>query len=82
MSTMKKYEGDRRVSFLDKEAARWLCEEAPAIEDGLCLGRFHADLEAEGVKYYNPTENGSEGSFKKFLESLEKSYAGSGDKKG
>ena len=38
------------------------------------------NLEAEGVKYYRPTENGSEGSFKKFLESLEKSYAG--NKKG
>ena len=49
MSTMKKYEGERRVSFLDKEAARWLLEKAPAIEDGLCLGRFHADLAAEGV---------------------------------
>ncbi|MDY3239288.1 MAG: replication-associated recombination protein A [Anaerovoracaceae bacterium] len=32
------------------------------------------NLEAEGVKYYQPTENGSESSFKKFLESLEKSY--------
>ena len=31
------------------------------------------NLEAEGVKYYQPTENGSEASFKKFLESLEKS---------
>jgi len=38
------------------------------------------NLEAEGVRYYQPTENGSEGSFKKFLESLEKSYAG--NKKG
>lgn len=38
------------------------------------------NLEAEGVKYYKPTENGSEGSFKKFLESLEKLYAR--DKKG
>ena len=52
MSTMKKYEGDRQVSFLDKEAARWLREEAPAIEDGLCLARFHADLEADGVKVW------------------------------
>ena len=52
MSTMKKYEGDRRVSFLDKKAARWLREEAPAIEDGLCLARFHADLEADGVKVW------------------------------
>lgn len=32
------------------------------------------NLEAAGVKYYYPTENGSEGSFKKFLESLEKKY--------
>ena len=27
-----------------------------------------------GVKYYEPTENGSEASFKKFLESLEEKY--------
>ncbi|MEG0924907.1 MAG: replication-associated recombination protein A [Anaerovoracaceae bacterium] len=31
-------------------------------------------LYKEGVKYYNPTNNGSEGSFKKFLESLEEMY--------
>lgn len=49
MSEMKKHEGDRQVSFLDKEAARWLREEAPAMEDGLCLSRFHADVEAEGA---------------------------------
>ena len=49
MSEMKKYEGDRKVSFLDKEAARWLQGDAREIEDGLCLGRFHADFEAEGV---------------------------------
>ena len=30
------------------------------------------NLHKEGVKYYNPTENGKEGAFKKFLESLEK----------
>ena len=29
-------------------------------------------LYKEGVKYYKPTENGSEASFKKYLESLEK----------
>lgn len=40
------------------------------------------NLEAEGVKYYHPTENGSEGSFKKFLESLERSYATAGSKAG
>ncbi|HKM28333.1 MAG TPA: replication-associated recombination protein A [Anaerovoracaceae bacterium] len=32
------------------------------------------NLYKEGVKYYVPTENGSEGSFKKFLESLEETY--------
>lgn len=32
------------------------------------------NLMTEGVKYYRPTENGSEASFKKFLESLEKIY--------
>lgn len=30
------------------------------------------DLYREGVKYYNPTENGKEGAFKKFLEALRK----------
>ena len=30
------------------------------------------NLHREGVKYYKPTENGSEGSFKKYLESLER----------
>lgn len=38
------------------------------------------NLEAQKVKYYRPTENGSEASFKKFLESLENSY--DRDKKG
>lgn len=37
----------REVSFIDSETARWLREEAP--EDGLCLKRFHADYEVEGV---------------------------------
>ena len=30
------------------------------------------DLYREGVRYYEPTENGSEGSFKKYLEELER----------
>ncbi len=30
------------------------------------------NLHREGVKYYEPTENGKEGAFKRFLESLEK----------
>lgn len=30
------------------------------------------NLYKEGVKYYEPTENGKEGAFKKFLESLKK----------
>lgn len=34
------------------------------------------NLYREGVKYYKPTENGSERSFKKFLEELEKKYRG------
>ena len=37
----------REISFIDSETARWLREEAP--EDGLCLKRFHADYELEGV---------------------------------
>ena len=49
MSEVKKHEGDRQVSFIDKDTARWLREEAPGITDGLCLARFHADLEAEGA---------------------------------
>lgn len=32
------------------------------------------NLYNEGVKYYEPTGNGSEGSFKKFLEGLEEKY--------
>ena len=32
------------------------------------------NLYQEGVKYYEPTGNGSEGSFKKFLEGLEEKY--------
>lgn len=32
------------------------------------------NLYREGIKYYEPTSNGSEGSFKKFLESLEEKY--------
>lgn len=32
------------------------------------------NLYREGAKYYEPTSNGSEGSFKKFLESLEEMY--------
>lgn len=32
------------------------------------------NLYREGTRYYKPTENGSEGSFKKFLEGLEKKY--------
>lgn len=34
------------------------------------------NLYREKVKYYEPTSNGSEGSFKKFLESLEEKYGG------
>ena len=32
------------------------------------------NLYREKIKYYEPTSNGSEGSFKKFLESLEEKY--------
>jgi putative ATPase len=34
------------------------------------------NLYREGVRYYQPTENGSEASFKKFLEGLEEKYGG------
>ena len=30
------------------------------------------NLYKEGVKYYKPTENGSEAAFKKYLESLQR----------
>ena len=49
---MKKFEGDRAVSFLDADAAKWLHETAAAegaLEDGLCLARFHADHIVPGV---------------------------------
>ena len=35
------------VSFIDAEVKKWLDEKAP--EDGLCLGRFHADFTVEGL---------------------------------
>ncbi len=57
MST--KYEGDRAVSFLDAEAARWLEEDAPAegaLEDGLCLARFHADHVVSGAAEWQAGE--------------------------
>lgn len=38
------------------------------------------NLYREGKRYYNPTDNGSESSFKKFLEGLEMIYER--DKKG
>ena len=38
------------------------------------------NLREEGVKYYKPTENGSEASFKKFLEGLEKLYEADRDR--
>lgn len=34
------------------------------------------NLYREGVQYYKPTENGSEKSFKKFLEDLKEKYGG------
>ena len=48
----EKYGKDREVSFIDSKVARWLKEEAPA--DGLCLARFHADIEMEGVAGWQP----------------------------
>lgn len=50
----KKREGSRAVSFIDKETAAWLHregsqQEGSQQEDGLCLARFHADIEADGV---------------------------------
>ena len=32
------------------------------------------NLHAEGVRYYEPSENGSEANFKRFLEELRKKY--------
>jgi len=45
----------------------------PHAYGGYVKQRYLPDnLYKEGVKYYNPTSNGSESSFKKYLESLEK----------
>lgn len=38
-----------QVSFIDTETKKWLDEQAP--EDGLCLGKFHADIEVDGLQY-------------------------------
>ena len=54
MGDRKKHEGDRAVSFLDTNAAKYLRQDASAIGDGLCLARFHADFEAEGVSGWQP----------------------------
>ena len=45
----------------------------PHDYDGYVKQQYLPDnLHAQNVKYYKPTENGSEASFKKYLESLEK----------
>lgn len=44
----EKYKGDREVSFIDKDVAKWLEENKPNPK-GLCLGRFHADLVVEDL---------------------------------
>ena len=49
MSEVMKYEGDRKVSFIDRKVSRWLREDAAEMEDGLCLARFHADYEVAGA---------------------------------
>lgn len=37
-----------QVSFIDTETKKWLDEQAP--EDGLCLRKFHADIEVDGLR--------------------------------
>lgn len=55
MGDVKKYEGDRQVSFIDAKAAAWLAAvlndaaDSGTPTDGLCLERFRADITAEGV---------------------------------
>ena len=48
----EKYGKEREVSFIDIETSRWLAQDAP--DDGLCLRRFHADIEMEGVAEWQP----------------------------
>ena len=57
----KKREGDRAVSFIDKETAAWLRRKGSQREgsqqaDGLCLARSHADHEADGVTEWREGE--------------------------
>lgn len=54
MSEFKKREGDRQVSFIDMKTADWLLSARNKIEDGLCLNRFWADHETEGVCDWKP----------------------------
>ena len=54
MGDIKKHEGERAVSFLDANAAKYLRQAPSAVGDGLCLARFHADFEAEGVSSWRP----------------------------
>lgn len=56
-----------------KELGRGLTYKYPHSYGGYVKQQYLPDnLYKEGVKYYNPTENGSEAAFKKFLEGLEK----------
>ena len=47
-----KYKGDREVSFVDKEVKEWL-DKNKDNPKGLCLGRFHADIEVFGLESYS-----------------------------
>lgn len=44
----EKHKGDREVSFIDKDVAKWL-DENKTNPKGLCLGRFHADIEVSDL---------------------------------
>ncbi|MBQ1228607.1 MAG: replication-associated recombination protein A [Firmicutes bacterium] len=56
-----------------KKLGHWLDYKYPHAYGGYVKQQYLPDnLYKEGVKYYNPTTNGSEASFKKYLEGLEK----------
>ena len=54
MSHMKKRNDDRQVSFIDMETSWWLMKARQENLDGLCINRFWADHETEGVCGWKP----------------------------
>lgn len=54
MGDLEKRKGNRQVSFIDTETAWWLMKARNKEKDGLCLNRFWADHETEGVCGWKP----------------------------